>query len=451
MRIVVVGSGYVGLVSGTCLAETGHSVTCVDIDAKKIETLTNGHLHMFEPRLEAMMVRNLEAGRLFFSTAIEAEVSKADVIFIAVGTPSRASDGHADLSYINKACLSAGKAMRNGAIIVLKSTVPVGTSDVVERTIRAARPDLDFAVASNPEFLREGNAVDDFMRPDRIVIGTVDQETAKVLHDLYRPMFDDEAPILFTDRRTSEIIKYASNAFLATKVAFINEVAELCERVGANVTEVAEGMGRDPRIGPAFLRAGPGYGGSCFPKDTSALIRIGQDAGVPMRIVEAVAASNDNRKRSVALKVVRAMGGDLRGKRVALLGLAFKANTDDTRDSPAIVVATVLRDAGAHVVAFDPKAMGQAAEMGIDLELAESAMSCVAGADAMVVITEWPEFAHLDFKAVRTAMRDPLVIDLRNLLDAERLKRLGLRYVGTGNGRPPRRRPRATRAKVIAP
>ena len=432
MQLVVMGSGYVGLVAAACLAQAGHKVAYVDIDAAKIEAFRVGRLTIYEPALGPLIKQNLMRGRLRFSTDVAGEVGQAAGIFIAVGTPSRPGDGHVDLSFVRNACKTVGSALRPGALVVIKSTVPAGTSDMLERDMRAANPELRFSLVTNPEFLREGLAVNDFTKPDRIIIGSSDRAAAERLRSVYAPMFDGPAPILFTDRSTAEMIKYASNAFLATKIGFINEIAELCEKVGANVTEVAQGMGMDGRIGPKFLTAGPGFGGSCFPKDVRGLIQTGRDHGTPMAIIEAVAASNEARKRASGQRAVRAAGGKIGGWRVALLGLAFKANTDDMRESPAIEVIEGLRGAGARVVAYDPRAMKQARLLGLDIEYAASAMECIAGADMLVVVTEWPEFARLDLMEVKRALKRPIVVDLRNVFDPRRMAELGFRYEGVG-------------------
>ena len=426
MRVTMIGSGYVGLVSGACFADFGHEVICVDMDAGKIAALNRGEIPIFEPGLDDLVASNVRAGRLSFTTELPASVREADAVFIAVGTPSRRGDGHADLSYVHQAARDVVAAIEGFTVVVTKSTVPVGTGDEVERIMREARPDADFAVVSNPEFLREGAAIADFKRPDRIVIGTEDDRARKVMEELYRPLYLNAAPLLFTARRTSELIKYAGNAFLATKITFINEMADLCERVGANVQEVARGIGLDNRIGSKFLHAGPGYGGSCFPKDTLALIKTAQDMESPLRIV-------DQRKRAMARKVVAACGGSVRGKRIAVLGLAFKPNTDDMREAPSLAIITALIDAGAQVVAFDPESMDSARPLLPEIEYAPDAYSCLEGADALVIVTEWNAFRALDLERVKAALRRPVVVDLRNIYRSSEMRERGFDYVNIGN------------------
>jgi UDPglucose 6-dehydrogenase len=431
-RLVMVGTGYVGLVSGACFADFGHDVVCVDKDADKIGLLERGVMPIYEPGLAELVVKNVDAKRLSFSLDLSAAVAGADAVFIAVGTPSRRGDGHADLSYVHAAAVEIAAALTGACVVVTKSTVPVGTGDEVERLIREARPDVEVSVVSNPEFLREGAAIADFKRPDRIVVGCQDERGREVMRDIYRPLYLNQAPLLFTDRRTSELIKYAGNAFLATKITFINEMADLCEAVGADVQQVARGIGLDNRIGAKFLHAGPGYGGSCFPKDTLALIKTAQDHAAPLRIVEAVAQVNDVRKRAMARKVIQAMGGDVRGRRVALLGLAFKPNTDDMRDAPSLAIVQGLRDAGADVVAFDPAAMEQA-KLALDgIAYASDPYACAAGADALVIVTEWEQFRALDLKRIKAAINEPLIVDLRNVYAPDEARRLGFRYVSIG-------------------
>ena len=440
MRIVMVGSGYVGLVSGTCFADFGHEVVCLDKDPAKIEALRAGRMPIYEPGLEALVAENVRRGRLGFGTDLAAAVAGADAVFIAVGTPSRRGDGFADLSYVYAAALEIAAALTGYTVIVTKSTVPVGTGDEVERIVREARPEADFAVVSNPEFLREGAAIDDFKRPDRIVIGAEDARAEGVIREVYRPLYLNAAPILVTGRRTAELTKYAANAFLATKITFINEIADLCEQVGADVQEVARGIGLDNRIGAKFLHAGPGYGGSCFPKDTLALVKTAQDAGTPMRIVETVVAVNDSRKRAMARKVIQACGGSVRGKTIALLGLTFKPNTDDMRDAPSLAIVAGLQDAGAAVRAYDPEGMGQARAVLPDIDYADDPYSCAEGADALVLVTEWNAFRALDLERLRTLMAEPVLIDLRNVYRVQDVERLGFRYAGVGRvpgrGRP---------------
>ncbi len=432
MHIVVVGSGYVGLVSGASFADFGHSVVCVDKDAGKIAKLEAGVMPIFEPGLDQLVETNCRAGRLAFTTDLAKSISGADVVFLAVGTPSRRGDGHADLTFVYQAAREVAEAATGSLVVATKSTVPVGTGDEVERIVRQARPDLEITVASNPEFLREGSAIEDFKRPDRIVIGANDPRSREAMGEVYRPLYLNQPPIMFTSRRTSELIKYAANAFLATKITFINEIADLCEQVGANVQEVARGIGLDNRIGSKFLHAGPGYGGSCFPKDTLALVKTAQDHASPLRIVETVAAVNDQRKRAMARKVIQACGGSVRDKTIALLGLTFKPNTDDMRDAPSIAIVTALEDAGARVRGFDPEGMQHARAMMPDLQLCDSAYSCVEGADAMVIVTEWNEFRALDLKRVKALLAEPVVVDLRNIYRPEDMARLGFHYQSIG-------------------
>jgi UDPglucose 6-dehydrogenase len=431
-RIVMVGSGYVGLVSGACFADFGHDVVCVDKDASKIERLLQGIMPIFEPGLAELVSKNVAGGRLAFSTDLAASIAGADAIFIAVGTPSRRGDGHADLSYVHAASREIAEALTGYSVIVTKSTVPVGTGDAVERIIRETRPDARFSVVSNPEFLREGAAITDFKRPDRIVIGAEDERAREVMREIYRPLYLNQAPLLFTDRRTSELIKYAGNAFLAMKITFINEIADLCEAVGADVQQVARGIGLDNRIGAKFLHAGPGYGGSCFPKDTLALIKTAQDYGTPVRIVETVANVNDQRKRAMARKVIQAMGGDVRGKRVAILGLTFKPNTDDMRDAPSIAVIQGLQDHGASIAAYDPEGIEQAKLVLTGIDYASNPYACMEGADALVIVTEWEQFRALDMRRIKELLRQPLIIDLRNVYAPDDVRRHGLQYTSIG-------------------
>ncbi len=432
MKIAMIGSGYVGLVSGACLADFGHSVTCIDKDAGKIAALQKGVMPIYEPGLDQLVAKNVRDGHLFFATELGPAVRDADAVFIAVGTPSRRGDGHADLTYVFDASREIADALTGFTVIVTKSTVPVGTGDEVERIIRERRPDVDFAVVSNPEFLREGAAIGDFKRPDRIVIGIEDERAKAVMSEVYRPLYLNQSPMLFTGRRTSELIKYAANAFLATKITFINEMADLCEKVGANVQEVARGIGLDNRIGSKFLHAGPGYGGSCFPKDTLALIRTAQEAGAPTQIVETVARVNEARKRAMADKVIAAAGGDVKGKRVAMLGLAFKPNTDDMRDAPSIEIVRKLQAAGAQIRAYDPESMEQAKQVLTGLDYAENAYACAEGADLLVIVTEWDQFRALDLNRIRAAMKAPLIVDLRNIYRPEEMRAKGFTYVSVG-------------------
>lgn len=432
MRIVVVGSGYVGLVSGACFADFGHEVTCVDSDERKIEALKKGVIPIYEPGLDELVARNSEAQRLLFTTDLNAAMQSAEAVFIAVGTPSRRGDGHADLSYVYTVARDIARSIRGFTVVINKSTVPVGTGDEVERIIRETNPEADVAVVSNPEFLREGAAIEDFKRPDRIVVGIEDERARAVMTEIYRPLYLNKAPLMFTARRTSELIKYASNAFLAMKITFINEMADLCEAVGSNVQDVAHGIGLDNRIGSKFLHAGPGYGGSCFPKDTLALVKTAQDYASPLRLIETTVAVNDQRKRAMARKIVRAMGGDVRGKTVALLGLTFKPNTDDMRDSPAISIVQGLQDAGATIKAFDPEGMEAAKACLSDVTYCTDAYDTAAGADALVLVTEWDAFRALDFPRLRTLMKAALLVDLRNVYRREFIAQHGFRYISVG-------------------
>lgn len=434
MRVAMIGSGYVGLVSGACLADFGHDVRCVDTDETKVAALRRGEMPIYEPGLADLVGKNAEEGRLSFTTDIRQGLQGAEVAFIAVGTPSRRGDGHADLSYVHAVARQIAQASAGPLVVVTKSTVPVGTGDEVERILFEARPDGDYAVVSNPEFLREGAAIGDFKRPDRIVVGTADPRAREVMTEIYRPLFLNPPPIHFTDRRTSELIKYAANAFLALKITFINEVADLCEAVGANVQEVARGIGADNRIGGKFLHAGPGYGGSCFPKDTKALAKTAQDAGSPLRIVETVVAVNDQRKRAMARKVIAACGGAVRGKTIALLGLAFKPNTDDMREAPSLAIATALQDAGARVRAYDPQSMGHARDLLPGVAFADSAYACAEGADALVIVTEWDAFRALDLDRIHRSLKSPVLVDLRNIYRPEEMKRRGFTYLSVGRG-----------------
>ena len=432
MHIAMIGSGYVGLVSGACFADFGHVVTCVDKDASKIAALQRGQIPIFEPGLAEIVANNMRQERLSFTTELAEAVRSADAVFIAVGTPSRRGDGHADLTYVFEAAKEIAASLDGFTVVVTKSTVPVGTGDEVERVIRAAAPACDVAVVSNPEFLREGAAISDFKRPDRIVIGIEDERAREVMSEIYRPLYLNQPPILFTSRRTAELTKYAANAFLATKITFINEIADLCERTGANVQDVARGIGLDNRIGAKFLHAGPGYGGSCFPKDTLALIKTGQDMGAPIRIVETVAAVNAQRKRAMAGKVLEACGGSVAGKTIAVLGLAFKPNTDDMRDAPSIDIVAALEEAGAHVAAYDPESMAQARPLMEKVRFCKDPYECVQGAQALVIVTEWDAFRALDMKRVKAALAAPVVVDLRNIYRPEEMRRLGFTYASVG-------------------
>ena len=432
MRVAMIGTGYVGLVSGACFADFGHVVTCVDRDASKIDRLHEGEIPIFEPGLDELVAKNVREERLFFTTEAKDAIAGADAVFIAVGTPSRRGDGHADLSYVYGAAEEIADLMDGFTVVVTKSTVPVGTGDEVERIIRERRADADFAVVSNPEFLREGAAIKDFKIPDRVVVGTEDERAMEVMRELYRPLFLNETPILFTARRTSELIKYAANAFLAVKITFINEMADLCEAVGANVQEVSRGIGLDNRIGRKFLNAGPGYGGSCFPKDTLALTKTANDHGSPVRIVDTVVEVNAARKKAMATKVIEAMGGDVSGKTIAVLGLAFKPNTDDMRDAPSLDIIPALQAAGATVKAFDPEAMDEAAHLLENVEFTGSPWSAIEGADALVIVTEWDQFRALDLARVKDALSDDVVVDLRNIYDPADMARRGFSYTSVG-------------------
>ena len=432
MRVAMIGSGYVGLVSGACFADFGHTVTCIDKDSDKIERLKAGVMPIFEPGLEDLVGSNTREGRLFFDTEAAAAVKSADTVFIAVGTPSRRGDGHADLSFVYAVAEEIADLIEGFTVIVTKSTVPVGTGDEIERLIRARRPDADFAVVSNPEFLREGAAINDFKRPDRVVVGTDDERAREVMRQLYRPLNLNETPLVFTDRRTSELIKYAANAFLALKITFINEMADLCEAVGADVQQVSRGIGLDGRIGAKFLHAGPGYGGSCFPKDTLALVRTARDAGAPVTLVETTVKVNDARKKAMAGRVVDALDGDVRGKTIAVLGLAFKPNTDDMRDAPALDIIPALQAMGAKIQAFDPEAMHEAQKLLTNVDYKTGPYEALEGADAMVLVTEWDRFRALDLDRVKALLKTPVVVDLRNVYSPEQVRAAGLRYSSIG-------------------
>jgi UDPglucose 6-dehydrogenase len=433
MRVAMIGSGYVGLVSGACFADFGHSVTCIDKDADKIARLERGDMPIFEPGLDLLVAQNVREGRLAFTTQYAEAVAACDAVFIAVGTPSRRGDGHADLSYVYAVAEELAPLLDGFTVVVTKSTVPVGTGDEIERIIRAARPDAQFAVVSNPEFLREGAAISDFKRPDRVVVGIEDERARAVMSELYRPLSLNETPILFTGRRTSELIKYAANAFLAMKITFINEIADLCEALGADVQQVARGIGLDNRIGSKFLHAGPGYGGSCFPKDTLALVRTAADAGSPVTLVEATVKVNDARKKAMAGKVSAAMNGDLAGKTVGVLGLTFKPNTDDMRDAPSLDIIPALLAMGAKVQAFDPEGH-EARQMLAGVDFKAGPYEAAEGADALVIITEWDQFRALDLDEVKRLMRSPVVVDLRNIYRPDEMASRGFRYVSVGRG-----------------
>nr|WP_281502828.1 UDP-glucose/GDP-mannose dehydrogenase family protein [Ancylobacter crimeensis] len=429
----MIGTGYVGLVSGACFADFGHTVVCVDKDERKIQSLRNNIMPIYEPGLDDLVARNVKASRLSFTTDLTPAVAEADAVFIAVGTPSRRGDGHADLSYVFAAAREIARASQGFTVVVTKSTVPVGTGDEVEIVIGEAAPDADIAVVSNPEFLREGAAIEDFKRPDRVVVGTDNDRARKVMAELYRPLFLNASPILFTDRRTSELIKYAANAFLATKITFINELADLCENVGANVQEVARGIGLDKRIGAKFLHAGPGYGGSCFPKDTLALMRTAQEAGSPLRLVETVVGVNDARKTAMARKIATSLDGDVRGRTIALLGLTFKPNTDDMREAPAISIVHALLDKGARIRAYDPEGMEEAKKYLPDsIVYTGSPYECAEGADALVIVTEWEAFRALDLVRIKELLNKPVIVDLRNIYRPAEMATLGFSYESVG-------------------
>ena len=432
MRVAMIGAGYVGLVSGACFAELGHIVTCVDKDARKIEALERGEMPIYEPGLAELVGKNVREGRLSFTTSLPEAVDGAAAVFIAVGTPSRRADGLADLTYVYQAAREIASVLQGYAVVVTKSTVPVGAGDEIARIIADIQPGADLSVVSNPEFLREGAAIADFMAPDRVVIGTDDERARAVMHELYRPLADKRVPILYTQRRGAELIKYAANAFLATKITFINEIADLCEQADADVEEVAHGIGLDHRIGPKFLSAGPGYGGSCFPKDLLALLKAGLDFGVPIRSIETIISINDQRKRAMARRIIAVCGGSIRGRTVAVLGLTFKADTDDMRESPAISIITALQDAGAKVRAYDPQGMEQARSVLNAVEYATDPYACAKGADALVVMTEWSMFRDLDLIRIRSLLGRPIVVDLRNIYRPEEMAKLGFTYLSVG-------------------
>jgi len=432
MRVAIVGTGYVGLVSGACFADFGHHVTCVDKDAAKIAALQRNEIPLYEPGLDRIVETNAREGRLDFTADLQKPVAEADAVFIAVGTPSRRGDGHADLSYVYAAAREIAMALAGFTVVVTKSTVPVGTSDDVERIICEMRPEADFAVVSNPEFLREGAAIQDFKHPDRIVIGTDNARARIVMDELYRPLYLNQAPMLYTSRRGAELIKYAANAFLATKITFINEIADLCEKLGVDVQEVGRGVGLDNRIGAKFLHPGPGFGGSCLPKDILALVKTGQDQAAPLRIVETVVAVNDARKRAMARKVAAAVG-NLRGKTIAVLGLTFKPNTDDMREAPSIPLITALQDFGARVRAYDPVGIEQARSVLTDVTFCDGPYTCASGADAVVIVTEWEQFRALDLDRLKATMASPVVIDLRNIYPAHEMTKRGFVYEGVGH------------------
>ena len=432
MRVAMIGTGYVGLVSGACFADFGHVVTCIDKDQAKIARLEQGEIPIFEPGLEQLVASNVREGRLSFTTDAAEAVRTADAVFIAVGTPSRRGDGYADLSYVYAAAEEVAGLVDGFTVVVTKSTVPVGTGDEIEAIFKRVRPEADVAVVSNPEFLREGAAIEDFKRPDRVVVGTVEPRAQDLMRELYRPLFLNETPILFTARRTSELIKYAANAFLALKITFINEMADLCEAVGADVQQVSRGIGLDKRIGAKFLHAGPGYGGSCFPKDTLALVRTAADAGAPTRLVETTVAVNDARKLKMADKIIAALGGEAAGKTVALLGLTFKPNTDDMRDAASLAIIPALQAQGAHVRAFDPEGMHEAGRLLTDVAFATNAYEAAEGADAVVIVTEWDQFRALDLERLKAVLKRPVLIDLRNVYQPADLRTKGFDYSSVG-------------------
>lgn len=428
----MIGAGYVGLVSGACFADFGHQVRCIDRDTKKLAMLARGKIPIYEPGLDELVTTNMVQGRLHFDDNLADAVSQSDVVFIAVGTPSRRGDGHADLSFVYDAAAEIGRALKGFTVVVTKSTVPVGTGDEVERIIREQNPNADFAVVSNPEFLREGSAIEDFKRPDRIIIGTDDDAAQKVMGNVYRPLSLNTAPVFFTGRRTAELTKYASNAFLAMKITFINEMADLCEKLSADVQDVARGIGMDNRVGPKFLHAGPGYGGSCFPKDTLALVKMAQDAASPVRLIETTIAINDQRKRAMARKVIQACGGSVRGKTIGILGLTFKPNTDDMRESPSLAIIQALKDAGAEINAYDPVGMEHAKSMIDGVKFGDSAYSVAEGAHAIVIVTEWNAFRSMDLRRIHSLMISPVLVDLRNIYRPQDVVAAGFVYASIG-------------------
>lgn len=440
MRVTMIGTGYVGLVSGACFSDFGHEVVCVDKDAEKIRRLENGEIPIYEPGLEDLVADNVRAGRLSFTTRLAAAVPGAEAVFIAVGTPSRRGDGFADLSYVYAATEEIADSLAGYAVVITKSTVPVGAGRQVERIIRERRPGLEFDVVSNPEFLREGSAIDDFKRPDRVVVGTESDRARAVMRELYRPLYLSETPIIFTTRETSELIKYAANAFLATKITFINEMADLCEALGADVKDVSKGIGLDGRIGRKFLHPGPGYGGSCFPKDTLALVRTAEEARSPCRIVEAVVNVNTERKKRMADKIIAACGGSVDRLTIAILGLTFKPGTDDMREAPSLDIIPELQAKGALIRAFDPEGMKEARRFLKNVAYCGDAYETVEGTDAVVILTEWNEFRALDLRRLKSSLRRPLMIDLRNIYDLEEMAAAGIEYHCVGRPFPPLRR-----------
>lgn len=432
MNIAMIGSGYVGLVSGVCFADFGHKVTCIDVDSDKIARLQAGVMPIYEPGLQELVAKNVREKRLSFTTSLQKGMDKADAVFIAVGTPSRRGDGHADLTYVYQAAEEIAREIKDYVVVVTKSTVPVGTGDAVEEIIRKNRPDAQFAVVSNPEFLREGAAINDFKRPDRIVIGTTDMQAREIMSEIYRPLYLNQSPLMFTDRRTSELIKYAGNAFLAMKITFINEMADLCEAVGGNVQDVARGIGLDNRIGSKFLHAGPGYGGSCFPKDTKALARTAQEAHAPVRLIETTIAVNDHRKKAMAQRIIKACGGSVQNKTIAILGLTFKPNTDDMRDAPALDIIPALQQAGASIRAHDPEGMEHAKTMLDDVQFCDDAYQAAQAADAIVIVTEWDTYRALDLAHLKEVVKTPILVDLRNIYRSSEMIRHGFTYIGIG-------------------
>jgi UDPglucose 6-dehydrogenase len=432
MRVAMIGTGYVGLVSGACFSHFGHDVICVDKDESKIEKLKEGGIPIYEPGLDAIVAENVKAGRLSFTTDLKSAVASCDTVFIAVGTPSRRGDGHADLSYVYAATEEIAEALNGYTVVVTKSTVPVGTGSEVEAIIRRVNPSAEYDVASNPEFLREGSAIDDFKRPDRVVVGTASERARGVMRELYRPLYLNETPIMFTERTTSELIKYAANAFLATKITFINEIADICEKVGADVQAVSRGIGLDNRIGAKFLHAGPGYGGSCFPKDTIALVKTASDAGAPIKIVEAVVEVNNSRKKRMAEKIIDAAGGSVEGKTVAILGLTFKPGTDDMRDSPALDIVPILQKGGARIRAYDPQGMEEAGQTLKDVLMCDGAYHAMEGSDIVAILTEWNEFRALDMRKVKDFLKSPTMIDLRNIYSPSEMASKGISYHSIG-------------------
>lgn len=432
MKISVVGTGYVGLVSGTCFSEFGFEVFCVDNNPDKIDRLNAGEVPIYEPGLDTLIKKNVEADRLFFTQDLKGSVQKSDVVFIAVGTPPRESDGHADLTYVFGAAKEIAHAMTGYTVVVTKSTVPVDTNRKIEELIRKERPDADFDVVSNPEFLREGSAIEDFMRPNRVVVGARTERACDVMRELYRPLFLLETPMVFTTPESSELIKYASNSFLATKISFINQMADLCEKCGADVDAVAKGMGLDQRIGGKFLHTGPGYGGSCFPKDTLALAQTAKTYGVPTSIVDAVIDYNDQRKKDMADKIITACGGSVKGKRIAILGLAFKPNTDDMRDGPSLTIIPKLQEEGASIAGYDPESMDQARGMLENMDWCTDTYETIEGADCVVILTEWNEFRSIDFNRFKELVSETLLVDMRNIYKPEDMKKRGVRYISLG-------------------